>query len=346
MLGDGEEYAAPGEDDFQCDDIPDYGELLGDPDDDDADGRPRDDHPSRNDGDGFDDDPQDDIPVVTFNGSGRVTSYERRSKFSATSKPGIFLGYHHETGSKWNGDYLVADLEDFKQNAKRPSVHQVKRVYCAPKERFLFPIRTVYDKRTRSICLDDPAMNDSGSLSAKRAKQSGQFDFDEGREASFHPADVPEPPEEVVISHGANVDYWKRDEAAHKWTYFVVVPRKAMVVPIRLPELWALLPKWAGYLRFESPMSTTKGNRLLSSVKRSGRLVKPGSCSIGRVMLSSLTLIVLLRSLRKPNMPPTRNMGFWGIIPVCHMSKKLSAANALTLGVASPIPLIPKHGVA
>ena len=146
-------------------------------------------------------------------------------------------------GSKWNGDYLVADLEDFKQNAKRPSVHQVKRVYCAPKERFLFPIRTVYDKRTRSICLDDPAMNDSGSSSAKHAKQSDQFDFDEGWEASFNPADVPEPPEEVVTSHGANVDYWERDEAAHKWTYFVVVPRKAMVVPHKTPGALGIAPE-------------------------------------------------------------------------------------------------------
>ena len=41
------------------------------------------------------------------------------SKFSATSKPGkIILEYHHEMGSKWNGHYLVADLEDFKQNVK------------------------------------------------------------------------------------------------------------------------------------------------------------------------------------------------------------------------------------
>ena len=230
VLGDGEEYAAPGENDFQCDDIPDYGELFGDPEDDDSGDGPLADHPSRNDGDGFDDDPQEDVPDITFSGSGRVTSYEKRGKFSATNKPGIFLGYqgyHHEMGSKWNGDYLVADLEDFKQNAKRPSVHQVKRVYCAPKERFIFPTRTVYDKRTRSICLDDAAMNDSGSSSAKHANRSDQFDFDQGREAS----------------HGANVDYWERDEAAHKWTYFVVVPRKAMVVPHKTPGALGIAPE-------------------------------------------------------------------------------------------------------
>ena len=67
-------------------------------------------HPSRNDGDGFDDDEPDAVPDITFTGSGRVTSYEKRGKFSATSKLGVFLGYHHEMGSQWNGDYLVADL--------------------------------------------------------------------------------------------------------------------------------------------------------------------------------------------------------------------------------------------
>ena len=46
------------------------------------------DHPSRNDGDGYDDDPQDDVPDITFSGSGRVTSYEKKDKFSATSANG------------------------------------------------------------------------------------------------------------------------------------------------------------------------------------------------------------------------------------------------------------------
>ena len=115
---------------------------------------------------------------------------------------------------------------------------------------------------------------------------------------------------------------------------------------IRLPEPWALPPKWVGYLRFESPMSSMKGSRLLSFVKRSGRLARLGSCSIGRVMSNSLTLIVLLRSLRKPNMPLIRSMGFLGIIPACPMSKKSNAVSVLLLEVASPIPLILKRGVA
>ena len=31
VLGDGEEYAAPGEEKFKCDDLPDYNELFNDP---------------------------------------------------------------------------------------------------------------------------------------------------------------------------------------------------------------------------------------------------------------------------------------------------------------------------
>ena len=86
-------------------------------------------------------------------------------------------------------------------------------------------------------------MNDSGSSSAKRAKQSDQFDFDDGRETSFDPRNVPDPPEEVVTSHGANVDYWERNEAEQKWTYYVVVPRKAMVVPHKTPGALGIAPE-------------------------------------------------------------------------------------------------------
>ncbi|CAE7242242.1 JNK [Symbiodinium sp. CCMP2592] len=86
----------------------------------------------------------------------RLSSYQRPSKFSPTSKPGIFLGYHFENGGKWDGDYIVADLEDFKRDALRASVHQVKKIYCSPKERWTFPMLAVYDKQTRSMCINDP----------------------------------------------------------------------------------------------------------------------------------------------------------------------------------------------
>ena len=136
VLRDGKEYAAPGEDEFQfqCDDLPDYEELFDDPEGGDPSRESSTNHPSRNDGDEFDDDDQLISPSPA---PAELPLMKRGASFlplASTSKPGIFLGYHHEMGSKWNGDYLVAGLEDFKQNAKRPSVHQLKRVYCAPKE--------------------------------------------------------------------------------------------------------------------------------------------------------------------------------------------------------------------
>ena len=73
----------------------------------------------------------------------------------------MFLGYHCEVGSEWKGDYVVADLEDFKQNINKPSVQQVKRIYLAPSEKYTFPLLPIYEKRTRSLCLDDPVMLDS-----------------------------------------------------------------------------------------------------------------------------------------------------------------------------------------
>ena len=67
-----------------------------------------------------------------------------------------------EHGGKWNGDDIVADLEDFKRDAERASIHQVKKMYCSPKEQWTFPMLAVYDKQTRSVCVSDPAMQVSG----------------------------------------------------------------------------------------------------------------------------------------------------------------------------------------
>ena len=106
MLGDGEEYAAPGEDEFQCDVMPDYGELFGDHEDDAPPGEPSVDHPSRNDGDGYDDDEQEEVPDITFS--------EKRGSFLPPVSQGSFWD------TIMNGEFLVADLEVFKQNAKRP----------------------------------------------------------------------------------------------------------------------------------------------------------------------------------------------------------------------------------
>ncbi|CAE7343555.1 JNK [Symbiodinium sp. CCMP2592] len=110
VLGDGEEYAvpAPGDDglvevEFGFDDDG-YLEWIDDGDDD---------RPGSLQGPDMDQ---------------RLSSYQRPSKFSPTSKPGVFLGYHFENGGRWDGDYIVADLEDFKRDALRASVHQVKKL--------------------------------------------------------------------------------------------------------------------------------------------------------------------------------------------------------------------------
>ena len=189
--------------------------------------------------------PDDDIPDITHDGTGRTQTFQPRGKFSPTSRPGVFLGYHCEVGSKWNGDYIVADLEDFKQNLSKPGVQQVKRVYLAPSEKYTFPLLPIYEKRTRSLCLDDPAMLDSDT----RVEPSGgpdepeKFDFNEGRADGIQDKDNADDPQgDVEPSHGATVDYWEHDESSGVWTYHVVAPRKAMVQPGATPGSLGVAP--------------------------------------------------------------------------------------------------------
>ncbi|CAE6971381.1 unnamed protein product, partial [Symbiodinium sp. CCMP2592] len=175
----------------------------------------------------------------------RLSSYQRPSKFSPTSKPGIFLGYHFENGGKWDGDYIVADLEDFKRDALRASVHQVKKIYCSPKERWTFPMLAVYDKQTRSMCINDPAMKSCAPQSSERLDASDMLELEDIDEifALDEPTRMTE--EDVrrareaelraESSHGGGVDYWDYDPSSHKWTYHVVVPRKAMIHPSKTP---------------------------------------------------------------------------------------------------------------
>ncbi|CAE7488465.1 unnamed protein product [Symbiodinium sp. CCMP2592] len=175
----------------------------------------------------------------------RLPSYQRPSKFSPTSKPGIFLGYHFENGGKWDGDYIVADLEDFKRDATRASVHQVKKVYCSPKERWTFPMLAVYDKQTRSVCINDPAMQSTVPKPSERLDASDMLELEDIDEifalddsTRMTDEDIQRAREaelRVESSHGGGVDYWEHDPSTHKWTYHVVVPRKAMVHPSKTP---------------------------------------------------------------------------------------------------------------
>ncbi|CAE7806513.1 JNK [Symbiodinium sp. CCMP2592] len=174
-----------------------------------------------------------------------LSSYQRPSKFSPTSKPGVFLGYHFENGGRWDGDYIVADLEDFKRDALRASVHQVKKLYCSPKERWTFPMLAVYDKQTRSVCINDPAMHSTVPKPSERLDASDMLDLEDIDEifaldesTRMTDDDIRQAREAELraeSSHGGGVDYWEYDPSVHKWTYHVVVPRKAMVHPSKTP---------------------------------------------------------------------------------------------------------------
>ena len=45
---------------------------------------------------------------------------------------GIFLGYHVQSGGLWNGDYIVADYEPFKNDCdaleSKVNIHRIKDV--------------------------------------------------------------------------------------------------------------------------------------------------------------------------------------------------------------------------
>ena len=73
----------------------------------------------------------------------------------------------------------MADLEDFKRNAERASVHQVKKIYSSPKEQWTFPMLAVYDKQTRSICVNDPAMQVSAPKESERLDASDMLDMED-----------------------------------------------------------------------------------------------------------------------------------------------------------------------
>ena len=182
---------------------------------------------------------------VTFQGKNCFSSYRRVGKFSPTSKPGIFLGYHFENGGKWNGDYVVADLEDFKRDAECASIHQVKKIYSSPKEQWTFPMLAVYDKQTRSVCVNDPAMQVSAPKESERLDASDMLDIEDIDEIFALDEQKRMTDDEIRVareaelraesSHGGGADYWEYDPAKHIWAYHVVVPRKAMVHPSKTP---------------------------------------------------------------------------------------------------------------
>ena len=103
---------------------------------------------------------------------------EEDPKFAPSSKPGLFLGYRLEPGGLWKGDYLVADLEHIQRGLRKPSIHQVKRIWKNPEEPYVFPMLASYDARTRTI---REAIADRRADLKPSKKIRDEFDFDEGR---------------------------------------------------------------------------------------------------------------------------------------------------------------------
>ena len=84
------------------------------------------------------------------------------------------MGYRLEPGGLWKGDYLVADLEHMQRGLRKPSIHQIKRIFKNNQEPYVFPMLTSYDAWTRTI-RDDRRPD----LKPKR-RIGDEFDFDEG----------------------------------------------------------------------------------------------------------------------------------------------------------------------
>eukprot|EP00972_Heterocapsa_arctica_P114083 16440647-Heterocapsa_arctica.AAC.1 len=75
------------------------------------------------------------------------------AKFGKTSMPGVMLGYHVGLGGKWQGDYLVSPLEDFKSTNTGGNlrVFRVKEVVVDTTYPVQFPLSPVKDALERTL---------------------------------------------------------------------------------------------------------------------------------------------------------------------------------------------------
>ena len=70
-------------------------------------------------------------------------------EFAPRGIPGIFLGYHLLPGGRWKGDYLVADLNDFKKG-KHIHVQRSKEV-VVDEGPVKYPLREERERETCSV---------------------------------------------------------------------------------------------------------------------------------------------------------------------------------------------------
>ena len=78
---------------------------------------------------------------------------QKTPKFAKKSLPGLFLGYAQHVGGRWAGDYLVTPLDDFQptNTSRTVRVFRIKEIIIDETHGFLFPLRTVAEKLTRTI---------------------------------------------------------------------------------------------------------------------------------------------------------------------------------------------------
>ena len=164
----------------------------------------------------------------------------RRPKFASTSIPGIFLGWEFQSGGKYDGVYVVANLNDLRRGKAHPRIDRIPKLYVDPDEGYVFPMRKVYDHLTRSVtnsrALTDksPVVDSNTGGEAADAANSYcgdvlDFRFDScddvvlqgGRKLAKHRRD----PESTYA------DYWEFDQAGHRWIQHHISWRKQVYVP-------------------------------------------------------------------------------------------------------------------
>ena len=87
---------------------------------------------------------------------------DRMPEFAPRAVEGIFLGYVLIPGERWKGDYLVADLADFRAGKKSIHVQQVREVIEVDSIEFpLFEAKQKADREININKIDDISPDES-----------------------------------------------------------------------------------------------------------------------------------------------------------------------------------------
>ena len=204
---------------------------------------------------------------------------DSKAKFDPTSSAGIFLGYALESGAKWRGNYIVANLADFRKGKARPRIQEVKRIYHNPDEGYIFPLKPLYDIKTRVVKAraeagagpDRESVPEApaGELEARPRELEVNAD-----ELEFKFDELPEEPEDEldpIIGKSLKklrsrdpectyADWWERIEEKHQWVFHHISDRKAMFVPTKCrggPAVDSIDPARLTYMKFNDGVCRT-----------------------------------------------------------------------------------------